>query len=111
LLLKAGADPAARDAYGTTPLHLACRHSRTGVTKMLLEKGVDVNVQNSAGSTPLHEAALVGDWPLVRFLLSRGGNPSLTNRKNQSALDVATMHRRVDVANVLQNEPPVTKNQ
>ena len=110
MLLKAGADPAARDAYGTTPLHLACRHSRTGVTKLLLEKGGDVNAANSAGSTALHEAALVGDWPLVRILLSGGANPNVSNRKKESPLDVANAHKRSEVVSVLQNEVPVAKS-
>ena len=111
MLLKAGAEAGARDTYGTTPLHLACRHSRTGVSKLLLDKGTDVNVQNMAGSTPLHEAAMIGDWPLVRVLLARGANPNTTNRRKLTPLDVANAHHRVDVVNVLRNEQPVAKNQ
>ena len=77
--------------------------------RSLLEKGVEVNAKNSAGSTPLHEAALVGDWPLVRYLLSRGANPNISNRKNQTPLDVARDHQRDEVVNVLQYEVPVNK--
>ena len=51
-----GADVAARDEYGATPLHEAATHSRPEVIKLLLERGADASARDHRMETPLHNA-------------------------------------------------------
>jgi hypothetical protein len=58
-LLKAGADPNARNNMGETALHLAVGLTETEVVEVLIDaKGVDINQQDNSGFTPLHIAVL-----------------------------------------------------
>ena len=67
-LLKAGADPNARNNMGETALHLAVGLTETEVVEVLIDaKGVDINQQDNSGFTPLH-IAVFKSAPL----LSRG---------------------------------------
>jgi ankyrin repeat protein len=51
LLLKAGADPDARDSEGSTALHVAASTKRAGYTLQLLQAGADPMAQDSFGKT------------------------------------------------------------
>ncbi len=53
VLLKAGANPDARDKSGVTPLHRAVRRRGLAAVRALLDGGADVNLKNGSGSTPL----------------------------------------------------------
>ena len=53
LLLKHGADIAAKDADDNTPLHLAMPTSEWEVVKLLIAHGADRNARNFDGETPM----------------------------------------------------------
>jgi ankyrin repeat protein len=96
LLLKAGAQPMARNNRGATPLHV----SGPRVAAALIAAGADplavdlqgnrplhrqyhdaflvagISVRNHQGFTPLHMAALSGDDEGARWLLARGADPA-----------------------------------
>ena len=60
MLCSAGADVAAVDDAGGTPLHVASQHGHTTAALALIEHGADVNAIDTSGErvTPLHGAHL-----------------------------------------------------
>lgn len=57
LLLELGADVAARDKYGDTPLHMAAGSGFSpGMVKALLDHGADPLAEDNMGGTPLARA-------------------------------------------------------
>ncbi|RKU39738.1 hypothetical protein DL546_000062 [Coniochaeta pulveracea] len=85
LVLRYGADPAARDGSGRTPLHWAMAAGNPEVVDSLLKSGTPVDALDDDGATPL--ALLVarvesggtrqGHPAVVRMLLTAGANPDL----------------------------------
>ena len=71
LLLKHGADVAARRNDGWTPLHVAALSGHEVMVRLLLEHGAEVDAQND-GWTPLQHAAARGHEKVARLLLERG---------------------------------------
>ena len=60
LLLDRGADIAARDDSGRTPLHgAAANNTEPAVIALLLDRGADIAAKSDSGWTPLHGAAEV----------------------------------------------------
>ena len=59
-LLKAGADPNAKDDRGFTVLLLAASTGRTAVVEALLAGGADVQAKSRVGATALMMAAFAG---------------------------------------------------
>jgi len=79
-LLEAGADPAAADAEGTTPLYAACVQGRADTARRLLEAGAPPDAESAglgAEGTPLCAAACWGYVDTVRVLLAHGADPGL----------------------------------
>ena len=76
--LDAGADVAARDEDGLTPLHLAARDGTPEVVTALLDAGADIganpNEWPAHGLTPLHLAAGGGTPGVVAVLLDAGAD-------------------------------------
>ena len=78
MLLRAGANVDAKDAYGETPLHDAVSARRCGCIAELLKAGANVNARSGQRLTPLDKTFVAGIasgsprrvWPL---LLSNGG--------------------------------------
>ncbi|MGW1272164.1 ankyrin repeat domain-containing protein [Streptomyces sp. NPDC002491] len=79
-LLEAGADPAAADAEGTTPLYAACVQGQADTARRLLEAGAPPDAESAglgAEGTPLCAAACWGYVDTVRVLLAHGADPDL----------------------------------
>jgi ankyrin repeat protein len=72
-LLKAGADPNARDHEAATPLHIAARAGSAQVIAALLEAGADPNIPATAGRTALDIAYAEQRPAEVLFLLREHG--------------------------------------
>ena len=78
MLLRAGANVDAKDAYGETPLHDAVSARRCGCIAELLKAGANVNARSGSILTPLDKTFVAGIapgsprrvWPL---LLMNGG--------------------------------------
>lgn len=73
--LQAGADHAATNAMGKTPLHLAAEANKTMAVLALLKAGADVHAKTLAGFTPLHLAVLNRHKVTVRSLLKNSVVP------------------------------------
>ncbi len=92
LLLSLGADPAAKDSSGHTPLHAAVSligQLPAAEAILTTAKNVDVNARDDAGSTPLHQAAAFGRLDAVQLLLKHGADPTLRNQEGDTPLDRA----------------------
>ncbi|XP_068223675.1 tyrosine-protein kinase HTK16 [Palaemon carinicauda] len=84
MLLKASALVEVRDGEGVTPLHLACRHNRPDIVRLLVGLGkADLQARaTKTGSVALHEAAENGSVDAVKLLLSFHA-PSCPQNKNR----------------------------
>ena len=98
LLLKAGADPNARDGMEETAL-FKCAY-KTELVQPLLRAGADINARDRDGSTALIRYAT--SEPFVRELLAHGADPSVVNRRGETALSVANEFGRPACARLIQ---------
>ena len=82
MLLDHGADIAAIDTDGFTPLHIAAERNRQPeAISLLLDRGADIEAKGKDDFTPLHWAAAHNPEPAVlEVLLDRGAN--ITARAN-----------------------------
>ncbi|ANP47780.1 ankyrin repeat domain-containing protein [Candidatus Viadribacter manganicus] len=87
-LVQQGADLAAGDNYGDTPLHSRSRHWR-GRIEVLLELGADPNLGENLRGTPLHAAAESCNVANARLLLQYGARVDALNRDGQTPLECA----------------------
>ncbi len=74
LLVAAGADVDAADAWGISALALAAHAGNRDVAEFLLAAGADPNAAG-AGFAPLHAAVMHRDEQLVAALLEHGADP------------------------------------
>ncbi|XP_059914333.1 oxysterol-binding protein-related protein 1-like isoform X3 [Gadus macrocephalus] len=71
-------------------LHAAREGDVAALSKLLsLKEAPDVHCRDLLGNTPLHCAAYRGQEHCVVKLLKHGASPSLTNKKAQTAFDIA----------------------
>jgi len=107
-VLAAGADPNYRNQHGSTPLMLAIENSygRNEVALLLIEKGADLNLTNEDGETALIVAISHNDLEATKMLLDRKASLSPRNKKQQSALHLASAGVRAKmVAAILESTP------
>jgi ankyrin repeat protein len=76
LLLQAGSDVNAADAWGVTPLVLAAHSGFGEMVTVLLEAGADPDAAG-AGFAALHLAILRRDEAVARTLLAHGADPNV----------------------------------
>ena len=110
-LLERGADAAATDADGNTPLHLISGsygykviwgekvtpellESEQQVARRLLEAGADVNARNKKGQTPLHRAAVRGQVQLVDLLIDNGAEVNARDASERTVLKSAQREKQ-----------------
>ncbi len=69
LLLSAGADPNASNAFGFTPLHWAAKHGHIASAQLLLQKGALPDIANQKLDLPFDLAVRWGQDAFVQFFL------------------------------------------
>uniref|UniRef100_A0AAX7SDT2 KN motif and ankyrin repeat domains 4 n=1 Tax=Astatotilapia calliptera TaxID=8154 RepID=A0AAX7SDT2_ASTCA len=88
---------------GQTALHLAVRHGRVVMVRLLLSCGADANIQDSQGITALMFASERGHTHIARLLLERSQcDLTLTDKRGQTALSIAMQGSHADTAALLQ---------
>lgn len=91
ILLKRKANIEWKDEYGSTALHWATRRKSIDVMEILLKFGANIDATDVDLETPLMCAAclFVNTGIFLEFLLNKGAKTSPTNKKGQTALDLA----------------------
>ncbi|HEY1303289.1 MAG TPA: ankyrin repeat domain-containing protein [Vicinamibacterales bacterium] len=84
-LVTRGADLAAADRFGDTPLHSRAGHWQ-GRIEVLLELGAEVNLGENQRGTPLHKAASVCNFPAAELLIRHGARIDALNGEGQTPL-------------------------
>ncbi|XP_043989741.1 KN motif and ankyrin repeat domain-containing protein 4-like isoform X2 [Gambusia affinis] len=88
---------------GQTALHLAVRHGRVVMVRLLLSCGADANIQDNQGMTSLMYASERGHTHIARLLLERSQcDLTLTDKRGQTALSIAKQGSHSDTATLLQ---------
>ncbi|XP_069020727.1 KN motif and ankyrin repeat domain-containing protein 4-like isoform X2 [Embiotoca jacksoni] len=88
---------------GQTALHLAVRHGRVVMVRLLLSCGADANIQDNQGTTALMFASERGHTHIARLLLERSQcDLTLTDKRGQTALSIAMQGSHTDTAALLQ---------
>lgn len=88
---------------GQTALHLAVRHGRVVMVRLLLSCGARADVQDVQGTTALMFACERGHTHIVRLLLERGHcDLALTDQRGLTALSLALQGSHGDSASLLQ---------
>ena len=103
LLLRAGADAAAANDYGVTPLSLAATNGSPAVARRLLESGADPRAASPVtGETVLMTAARTGVAAVVEALLDHGADAGgRETQRGQTALMWAAAEGHTEVARTL----------
>jgi|SRR5690554_1916742 len=100
LLISCGVDLNERDAFGDTPLLIACEHEYTGIAEMLLKNKADPNLKNS-GTPPLEKAVARGDKDTVELLLEYSANVNYSKFTWTSLLQFAIYGNETDIIRIL----------
>ncbi len=89
LLLRADANPNARDANGVRPLMCAARYGQVAAVKALLKAGAGVNRADNEGSTALLVAVRYNEQAVVRALLNAGADVNVQDATGGTPLMMA----------------------
>jgi ankyrin repeat protein len=101
-LIQAGADVAALNDSGYTPLILACYHGNEETAEALLAHGAPVDQADGArGNTALMGAAFKGLTAITERLLEAGAHPDTVNNEGQTALMFAALFGRSAIVDEL----------
>ncbi|MEJ5976697.1 ankyrin repeat domain-containing protein [Novosphingobium sp. PS1R-30] len=101
-LIQAGADVAALDPAGYSPLILSCYHGHVDAAHLFLAHGAPVDQQDGArGNTALMGAAFKGLGDIVELLLANGAQPDAANHAGQTALMFAALFGRAAIVDRL----------
>jgi hypothetical protein len=87
-LVENGADFAAKDTWGYTPLHNRAGSRRSSIA-WLLALGADPHAKDNSGGTPLHSACDSHNAESARLLLEHGARIDEPNAKGLTPLELA----------------------
>src|SRR6266446_6706155 len=100
LLVEAGADVNAKNAFDATPLMWAA--GDIAKVRLLLAKGADVNARSKIGRTPLLIAALHdGAAEIVRLMMDKGADIKARDENGLSVLQAAAFSNDAETARLL----------
>ena len=100
-LIREGADPNGRGAYGTPPLLWVVRVQDHDTVALLLDAGADPNTTDALGLPPLHLAVENGDRETVVRLLGAGADVDRLDHAGETALFAAARLGDTDIAKIL----------
>ena len=95
LLIDAGCDLNAQDAYLFTPLHEACLKRKYAICRLLVRSGANVSLKNRDGRSPLELARHLNDAELVDILR---GDAAFLDACKQG--DLRRVRKLIDACNV-----------
>lgn len=98
-LLEGGANPSTPNAYGVTPLGIACMNGDARLVDLLLKHGA--KIEPSGGEALMILAARSGSKPCLELLLERGCSPSDHGAGEQPPLMWAASRGHVDCVELL----------
>ena len=81
-LLTNGVDANAKNKYGETPLHFACKHNNPDAVKLLLANKAIINAMDDCDKTPLFNAYDSGHDEVVKLLIENGANCAIERAKD-----------------------------
>ena len=67
----------------------ACRRGNLGHVRALIKSGVDPNIRDICGTPIIWHAVCYGCFDIVKFLLENGADVNASNRREDTALDIA----------------------
>jgi len=102
LLIANGADAAAKNEYGSTPLHNAATKE---IAELLITNGADINAKINDGSSPLLSAAMNGHKEVAELLIEKGADVNARSEsvpgEDKTALDWAVEQSHTEIADLL----------
>ncbi|RYP08418.1 hypothetical protein DL764_001906 [Monosporascus ibericus] len=101
VLLDRGADVAAKDVEGGTPLYVAAFNGHEAVARLLLDRGADVRAQKKDGLTPLQAATSNGYEAVTSMLLDNGADVGAQKKDGLTPLHAAVFNGHEAVARLL----------
>jgi len=101
LLATKGANIAAPDFQGGTPLHEAAYYGHSNLVDFFIDKGHSINCVDSFGQTPLFRASEAGRGEVCKILLERGANANLVDNDKCTAQHLSAFQGRPRLAEYL----------
>ncbi|MEC7812749.1 MAG: ankyrin repeat domain-containing protein [Verrucomicrobiota bacterium] len=102
LLIVNGANVAAKNEYGSTPLHNAATKE---IAQLLITNGADINAKINDGSSPLIAAAMKGHKEVAELLIAKGADVNARSEsvlgEGKTALDWAVEQSHTEIAFLL----------
>jgi ankyrin repeat protein len=90
--------------FGDRPIHVACIRGSLDEIAALVHGGADVDATGERDYTPLHHAVAQGHIAVVKALLEYGASRNKRNDIAMTALDLAKLNGRNEIAELLGND-------
>ncbi len=100
LIAEGDSDVNARDAQGSTPLHMAAVMGSAEVARLLITAGANLEARNDVG-TPLHVAVSYGQMEVVRLLIEAGASVNAQDQTGRTPLHEAVSIGKADIVSLV----------